>query len=168
MFVVAAAAATYAVPVGNLNSDEASAKARVSEAAKNCGTRVVFVDLPPNKWPAGPSSFGYNIDSHATSAQRLCLYKKVPSTRVGFISAPPDQEPWASMSPQRKAILLDEISRRCKIPRAWFVIKGSDGLRLRPKPGTPFEPVDCALKRLQPYNPFMGFVGNETYNPDRK
>jgi hypothetical protein len=168
MLIAAPPAATYAVPFAGTAEKGGIVKAEIIQAAAACGTRVVVVDLPAATPPPVKAAFGYNLDPRATDAQRQCFYKKVPSTRVGFITSPPDPSSWTLLSPKRKATLLDTISRKCRVPRSWFIIKGQSELHLRPsRDGKPSQ-VECALRLLRPYNPFLGLVGNETYDPEIK
>ena len=76
--------------------------------------------------------------------------------------------PWAKLSPEQKEIVVNRVARSCKFPKAWFVIKAQGELHLRPTHDGKPSQVDCALRLLKPYAPFMGFVGNETYDPDIK
>ena len=48
------------------------------------------MDLPQTEQMAMKSAFGFNVDPHAKAAQVACLFKKMPSTRIGFITAPPE------------------------------------------------------------------------------
>ncbi len=64
-------------------------KRQIAEAAKNCGTRVRFVDLPAGLRPLVKAHFGFNLDPGTTEFQRDCFYTKLPATKMGFISEPP-------------------------------------------------------------------------------
>jgi hypothetical protein len=72
------------------------------------------------------------------------------------------------MSAEQQDAAIRKISKECEVPTSWFFIKGRNELHFRPARDANYSRVDCALKRLRPYNPFMGFVGNETYHPEIK
>jgi len=161
-------AASYAVPLASSAEKTGVARSEIVEAAKACGTRIAIVDIPAAAQPQVKTAFGYNLDPGATDAQRQCFYKKVPSTRAGFITSPPDPSAWTLLSRNRKAAVLDTISKKCRVPRSWFVIKDQSELHLRPSHDGKPSQVECALRLLRPYNPFLGLIGNETYDPDLK
>jgi len=65
---------------------------------------------------------------------------------------------------------LDAIATRCHLPTSVFKLEDSGELHFVPSPDAKFESVDCAVKAAQAAHLFtkIGFVGNETYEPEKK
>jgi len=47
-------------------------------------------------------------------------------------------------------------------------MRSANELQLKPSRDAKFSQVDCVFQHLKPYDPFMGFVGNEAYDPKAK
>ncbi len=62
---------------------------------------------------------------------------------------------------------LDAISAKCHSPRKWLKNRGG-AIQLRPSSTADYQQVDCVLKALRGTNAGpLGFVGNETYDPNK-
>jgi hypothetical protein len=76
------------VPV--ISKSPAQAKLDISAVAEDCGTTLQFIDLPEAIRELSPQlHFALNLSPSTTAVQLECFLKRVPTTRVGFISEPP-------------------------------------------------------------------------------
>ena len=84
--LVASAITTLAlIPQPDRGSTDGFYRAKIESAASACGVRMKFFDLP-EKTSAVP--FGFDFAKRPTAAESACFLKRVPVTRVGFISEP--------------------------------------------------------------------------------
>jgi len=68
-------------------------RGRALKAAQECGVKVEFVSMP--EWVIKQHAelagkYSVEVDPKATPERRKCFASKFPTTRVGFISAPPE------------------------------------------------------------------------------
>ena len=70
-----------------------------------------------------------------------------------------------------KRSLLNSTADQCKLARSAFEIGVKGELHLKPSPDASYPSIHCALTRLRAVKGSfskMGFVGNETYDPETK
>jgi len=69
-----------------------------------------------------------------------------------------------------RLVRLDDISRKCGLPKSIFKLVGTDELHIQPSPDEKYERVDCALSELRKSDlPLkIGFVGNEVYPTENR
>jgi len=75
------------------------------------------------------------------------------------------------MSLGEKQQALNIVADQCKLVRSAFEVGDKGELHLKPPPSSSYTSVHCALARLRAIKGSfdrVGFVGNETYDPDRK
>ena len=65
---------------------------------------------------------------------------------------------------------LDAIATGCHLPTSVFKLENTGEVHFQPSPDAKFENVDCAVKAAQAAHLFtkIGFVGHETYEPEKK
>jgi acyl-CoA reductase-like NAD-dependent aldehyde dehydrogenase len=80
------------------------------------------------------------------------------------------QAEWSKMSKAARTTALNAIADECKLPRKTFSVEANGEWHIRPPRSANYEDVDCGLRKVREVLGLqrMGFVGNESSEPEKK